>query len=154
MAHLKIRMDVPLVPQARNSSCWYAAVCMVSYYREAGPRLGMPKVWQENKGISIAQESTLARNEGLTAFPLPTSKSFTEANLYAALKQAGPLWCAGNWDGEGAHIIVLTGLQDGEVYFNDPWPVDKGIKDDIRPIDWFNKWLDWSDPNTVLYRAA
>ena len=154
MAHLKFRMDVPLVPQARNNSCWYAAACMVSYYREAGPRLGMPKVWQANKGISVAQESALAKNEGLSTFPLPKSKDFSEAGLYAALKQAGPLWSAGNWDGEGMHIVVLTGIDGGNVFFNDPWPVDKGIKNDSRPIDWFSKWLDWKDSNAVLYRPA
>ena len=96
MANLKFRMDVPLVPQARNSSCWYASACMVSYYREAGPRLGLPKVWQENNGISLAEESALARNEGLVAWPLPKSKKFSEADVYAALKQAGPLWTGGD----------------------------------------------------------
>jgi len=147
-------MEVPLVPQACNSSCWYAAACMVSYYRESGPRLGLPKVWQENKGISLAQESALAINEGLSAYPLPVSKKFSEANLYAALKQAGPLWAGGDWDGDGMHVIVLTGIEGGKVYYNDPWPVEKGIKDDSRPIAWFSKWLDWTDNNAVLYRAT
>lgn len=154
MAHFKFRMNVPLVPQARNSSCWYAAACMVSYYREAGPRFGVPMVWQENKGISLAQESALARHEGLTAFPLPKSRKFSEANIYAALKQAGPLWAGGNWDGDGNHVVVITGIDSGKVYYNDPWPVGKGIKNAHRPLEWFSKWLDWNDKNAILYRAA
>lgn len=152
MAHMNFRMDVPLVPQARNSSCWYASACMVSYYREAGPRLGLPKVWQDNTGISLDKMSALARNEGLVAFPLPTSKTFTEATIFAALKKAGPLWAAGNWDDEGNHIVVLTGIHDGKVYYNDPWPVDGGIKGDSRPISWLNKWLEWDGDHTMLYR--
>ena len=154
MAHLKFRMDVPLVPQARNSSCWYASACMVSYYREAGPRLGLPKVWQENNGISLSEESALARNEGLVAWPLPKSKKFSEADVYATLKQAGPLWAGGDWDGDGMHVVVLTGIEGGKIYYNDPWPVDKGRKNDSRPISWLNKWLDWKDSNAILYRPA
>src|SRR5690348_4477784 len=26
-------------------ACWYASACMVAYYREAGPRLGLPEKW-------------------------------------------------------------------------------------------------------------
>ena len=126
---------------------------MVSYFREAGPRLGLPKVWKDNKGISIAAEATLAKAEGLKAFPFPNSNKFTTENLYAALKQAGPLWCAGSWFGPG-HIIVLTGVDGSNVYFNDPGPVDVGTKNAKNSLAWFNQKLDWSDRNAILYRPA
>ncbi len=48
---MSIKLDVPLVKQLCNMSCWYASVCMVTYYREAGSRLGLSDKWNENTGI-------------------------------------------------------------------------------------------------------
>lgn len=153
MASYKVRLDVPLVPQARNMSCWYASACMVAYFREAGPRLGLPDVWDANTGLSFGAVANLAKVEGLSVFPQPNVGRFSGADLYAALKQAGPLWCAGMWYGFG-HAIVLTGVDGNKVYFNDPAPVDKGMKNKKETVDWFNKKLLWSLKNGILYRAS
>ena len=152
MPEFKFRMDVPLVPQARNNSCWYAAACMVAYYREAGPRLGLPQVWQDDTGVTTAQKSALARAEGLSLFPLPRTKRFTNGNLYAGLKQAGPLWCDGDWDGGSAHAIVMTGIDGDTLYFNDPWPVNRGVRDRRMSLGDFNRYLYWADDNCILYQ--
>ncbi len=62
----EIRLSVPLVAQSRSMSCWYAAVCMVNFYWEAGPRYGLPDAWAENTGITPRQQRELARNENLS----------------------------------------------------------------------------------------
>jgi hypothetical protein len=54
--------------------------------------------------------------------------------LKQMLKDNGPLWCAGYWFGVG-HIIVLTGIVEDTVFFNDP---DGGVKK-TRSLTWFNE---------------
>lgn len=149
MADFKVQLDVPLVEQKKNMSCWYASACMVAYYREAGPRLGLPDVWKANTGLSFGAVDNLAKAEGLSVFPHPNVGKFSAADIYAALKQAGPLWCAGLWYGFG-HCIVLTGTDGKNVIFNDP----AGDKNKKETVDWFNKKLLWSLKNSLLYRTA
>ena len=44
-------------------ACWYASACMVSYFYRPGPRLGLPPVWQADKGLTVP-----AIDYGATAF--------------------------------------------------------------------------------------
>ena len=125
-----IKLTVPLVPQRLGNSCWYAAACMVSYYFRAGPRLGLPAKWQENKGITPKDFIELAKTEGL--LPLATTHQ-TNNSLYQALRYYGPIWSAGFWYGPG-HVIVLTGIEGDTVYLNDP---DGGVAKS-GTVAWFN----------------
>ena len=135
-ASATIRLDVPRVAQARSMSCWYAAACMVNYYFEVGPRLGLPKVWEKNSGISPGRFEDLARNEGLadaTTFR-GSANTYGQTELYLALYWLGPLWCAGSWFG-AKHIVVLTGVKTGSVLINDP---DGGVAKS-NTVNWFNE---------------
>jgi len=135
-----------MVVQMKNMSCWYASCCMVSYYRVAGPRLGLPKKWQENNGVRVADFVSLAKAEGLTAMKSPTS-DLTEDQLTTFLRNNGPLWCAGFWDGVG-HIVVLTGVEGGKVYINDPNPAKKQR---VESIAWFNEKLSNNVPGCLMF---
>ena len=152
MADFEIRLDVPLVCQNRSRSCWYAAACMVSYYREAGPRPGLKDVWDDNRRLMPDQIDRLIQAENLSVFPHPVTGRFSGPDLYAALLRVGPLWCGGKWYGNG-HVIVLTGVDSNYVYFNDPEPMGEGTKDEREPISWFNDNLAWSMKNSILFRA-
>lgn len=113
------RLDVPLVKQIRTMECWYASACMVCYYFEIGPRLGVPKAWADNKGLPFADFATLAKTEGLTAVPFPQNHQWDAEELALILLTKGPIWAWGMWDG-ASHIVVITGIDQGKVYFNDP----------------------------------
>jgi Papain-like cysteine protease AvrRpt2 len=135
-----IKLDVPLVAQARSMSCWYAAACMVSYYFRAGPRLGLPAKWMANKGITPNDFIALAEAEGLEPLPEPrvpptpaSPAAHNGGSLYAALRTHGPIWCAGYWYGPG-HVIVLTGIDGSTIYLNDP---DGGVEK-TATVPWFN----------------
>ena len=148
-ASATIRLDVPKVAQARQMSCWYAAVCMVNYYFEVGPRQGLPQVWKDNKGITPARFVDLAKNEGLadaTTFR-GAANTYGQIQLYLALYWLGPLWCAGSWFGF-KHIIVLTGVKGGEVIINDP---DGGVEK-TNTVDWFNRKIDHGVDNHLMCR--
>jgi hypothetical protein len=71
----------------------------------------------DTKGICPAQFITLAKNVWLDALPVKNQDS--EQDLFDYLRNSGPVWSAGFWFGVG-HVIVLTGVDRGQVYFNDP----------------------------------
>jgi ABC-type bacteriocin/lantibiotic exporter with double-glycine peptidase domain len=143
---MAVKLDVPLVTQQRSMSCWYASVCMVAYYRVQGPRLGIPERWEANHGIQIRDFVTLAMNEGLLAIRAPVA-NLTEQQLEVFLRNNGPIWCAGRWDGV-PHIVVLTGVDRGNVYINDPSP-SRGRR--AETLAWFNSRLDRHVPNCMMY---
>jgi ABC-type bacteriocin/lantibiotic exporter with double-glycine peptidase domain len=141
-----VKLDVPLVTQKRQMSCWYASVCMVAYYRSPGPRLGLPEKWNANCGINLNDFIRLAQAEGLKSIRSPAS-DLTENQLETFLRNDGPIWCAGRWDGV-PHIVVLTGVEGGNVYINDPSPTKRKRTETLA---WFNQKLDNHVPNCMMY---
>ena len=129
---MSIRLNVPLVSQRMAMSCWYASACMVAYYRAPGPRLGLPGAYRANIGVMAQDFIRLAAAEGLRSLQAP--EFLTENQLETYLRNFGPIWCAGYWDGVG-HVVVLTGVQDGIVYINDPNPA---VGQREESMAWFN----------------
>src|SRR5262245_43320752 len=113
---MAVHLRVPLVRQDQRMECWYASACMVAYYFAAGPRLGLPGRWKENKGLNptFGEFIALARAEELTPVIAP-NRTWTEAALERLLRDFGPIWCAGYWYGPG-HVVVLTGVDTGMVF--------------------------------------
>lgn len=114
-----VRLDVPLVRQDRSMECWYASVCMVCYFHLAGPRYGVPVAWTANKGLPLANFSTLAQNEHLEPVAFAKDFRFTADELCDVLRRQGPIWAWGMWFGL-SHIVVVTGVENGNVLVNDP----------------------------------
>lgn len=142
-----VKLNVPMVVQQRQMSCWYASACMVSYYRQIGPRMGLPVKWKANNGIQLKDFISLAKTEGLKAVRSPAS-ALTEQQLEVILRNNGPVWCAGRWDGV-PHIVVLTGVEGGKVFINDPNPAKKQREETLA---WFNQKLDNHVQNCLMYR--
>lgn len=151
-----LQLDVPLVGQRLSDECWYVSACMLAYYQEAGPRLGLPKVWAANNGITPADFARLAAVEGLEAVPMPSgTHSVTNWDIFRWLVLYGPLWAAGYWYGVG-HVIVITGIAGDTVHFNDP--DDQAGGDDGRrateTVAWFNQKLAWDVDACLMYKPA
>ena len=130
----EFKYDVPMVPQKLGLSCWYACACMVAYHFEAGPRYGLPRVWNANRILQDNEIQEFAQNEGLE-FLQSAHHEFTVSTLIANLKSWGPIFAGCNWKGYG-HAVVITGCSsDGEgggtVFYNDPEPVDVGSEDKV-----------------------
>jgi hypothetical protein len=149
-------LDVPLVGQVRNMDCWYAAACMVAYYRETGPRLGLPKHWIADSGVQPSELPRLAQVEGLKPLARPSgTHAVNKYGVFRWLLDSGPLFCVGDWFGFG-HAIVLTGIDAETIYINDP---DDGVGGDAgsrktNTVAWFNQHLWWHVPDCVMYRPA
>ncbi|RZI72621.1 MAG: hypothetical protein EOP80_13260 [Variovorax sp.] len=133
-----IRLDVPVEAQEYDFSCWHSAAYMVWLYWQqngagAGPMNTIASSYAESQsqGISAAKFIVLAQKVGLMA--VPPKKTYTETDLYNALKKYGPLWAAGTWDGQ-PHIVVITGVDKGYVYYNDP----DGGEQLADSLSWFN----------------
>jgi Papain-like cysteine protease AvrRpt2 len=138
-----LQLDVPLVGQKTGydskplmqpnatgklvqhgfMACWYAAAQMVSYYYRPGPRLGIPDLWRDDKGMTVPALAQLARVEGLIAVPKPAT-GLTSDNVRDLLIDYGPIWAAGYYiEGhpKAGHAIVFTGVNSDMIRYNDPW---------------------------------
>jgi len=142
---MSVKLNVPMVVQRASMECWYASACMVAYFRRPGPRLGLPDRWVPNQGIGLADFARLAKAEGLKALQTPIGK-LTYQQIEVLLRNFGPIWCAGRWDGV-PHIIVLTGIDGANLYINDPNPAKRAR---VETLDWFNQKLD-RVPNCMMY---
>ncbi len=144
-----VKLDVPRVAQTKDMSCWNASAQMLWYYSQgktqrAGPMNSLGKIFEDNKGLTIPGFIKLAKSVGLMA--LPDEDSFTSQKLEALLRTYGPIWCAGDWFGFG-HIVVLTGVDGGTIYFNDP---DQG-KAKEGTLAWFNEKL-WKVKSRMMVK--
>jgi hypothetical protein len=178
-----IHLDVPFVTQINIgkhaggnytnewTGCWYAAVCMVAYFHEAGPRLGvpaqytLPKFGRKQDGTIdpthryLAPEPIGARyaelkaNEGLVAVPLPADKKWTCIRLSQILKEHGPCYVRRGFlqNGvlTGGHAIVLVGskMSNNTVIYHCP----TNGPDQVMSIDEWNKVFKWSDARAKDY---
>jgi hypothetical protein len=162
-----IYLDVPYVSQMKIgghagpghdeiTGCWYASTCMLGYYREAGPRLGVPALYAtpgptgnpNPKPISPDTFPVLAQNEGLTPIPLPADKKWTCEKLAEILRECGPCLVGRGFrvgaELKGGHIIVVVGARtsDNLVIIHDP-AVGPNL---TLPIDGFNNVFPWDRP--------
>lgn len=164
-----IYLDVPFVSQLGfgdpnnpindRTGCWYASACMVGYYFEAGPRLGMPEKYDPAKGHSAMKNDeypTLMANEHLVAVPLPANKAWEGDALAELLRQYGPLSFGWNKTGKSGkrygHRSVLIGYDAGkkEVIFHDP---EKAPNSRLSLAE-FNTRFRWSNPYGMLRREG
>ena len=136
-----IKLNVPLEAQEKANCCWHTSAHMIWLYwqqngKGAGPMNTIQPKYEvaDQTGLFPQEFITLAEKVGL--YKLPVKNQHSETDLFGYLRAGDPVWSAGYWFGCG-HIIVLTGVGGGKVYFNDP---DQGVKKE-RPVSWFNEKL-------------
>jgi hypothetical protein len=147
-----IKLDVPVLAQEKANCCWHTSANMIWLYSQSqtkrqGPMFTIPDKYAQADTVGLFPQEfiTLAKNVGLKA--LPIKNQHTEADLAKHLKDGGPVWCAGYWFGVG-HIIVLTGVDGGKVFFNDP---DQGKKKE-GTLNWFNSKLAGQLPGCMMVK--
>ncbi|QBQ98963.1 papain-like cysteine protease family protein [Paraburkholderia pallida] len=154
--------------RTERMGCWYAAVSMLGYYREIGPRLGVPAQYVKPDGTPHevdakgniqprgmgANYPVLVTNEGLSMVPLPADKQWTCEKLATILRDCGPCYVRTKlFDAKGAHvgghIVVLIGSKPSAntVVIHDP---AKGPNIEIT-IDDLNKRFNWDDTPLAQY---
>ena len=147
-----IKLYVPLVKQARTNSCWNGAASMIWLYSQSktgrqGPMNTLHDRFAitDKHGLPLSMVYKLGEKVGLKS--LPMKKVHAQADLYGYLRKHGPIWAAGTFGG-GGHVIVLTGVDDNYVYFNDPWEPMKKKK----TIAWFNQHLLNNHPHSLMFK--
>ena len=172
-----IYLDVPFVSQLNigghsgqgrdeTNGCWYATCCMIGYYHEQGPRLGVPSQYVKPNGapqdvdkngntaplpVGPALFPVIAKNEGLVQVPLPKDKKWTSDGLAEVLRECGPCFVGRgfNQNGKlvGGHIICLVGARgsDNTVTVHDPWT---GPNQTMSISD-FNAIYPWNRPEAA-----
>ncbi len=131
----------PAQPLRDYTGCWYASVCMVNYYFEAGPRYGLPRLFNQSNTLTDASGTSytnhyhstispsdfaeLAANEGLEFVTLPADKKWTPARLDTLLRDYGPLafgWYKTAGGHTYGHFSTLCGIKSGpdRIVYHDP----------------------------------
>ena len=132
--------------QERQMNCWHASARMLYAYRNRASINPLPQEYTDNQGIGAAEFINLARDVGLQTLP-QINQSFNWRFIEDNLRNNGPIWAAGQWNGVN-HIVVITGVdEDGTLYVNDPAsgsPV-------IRNMAWFNARIDKNVPIPMMY---
>ena len=141
-----MKLEVRHLPQERQNSCWHAAARMLYGFKRFACIHPLPKTWDKDKGLQASEFIELARALGLATLP-KVRQTYDWTFLAHALKNYGPLWAAGQWNGVN-HIVVITGADaSGKVYVNDPafaTPV-------LRSLAWFNAKIDKSVDVPMMY---
>ena len=160
----------PEHPIRDYTGCWYAAVCMVNYYFEAGPRMGLPEMFNKSNllkngsgetytnnyhtALPISRFAELAANENLNLVDLPSSKAFTAVALGDLLTTYGPLTMV--WRKTSAstgktygHCSTIIGMKEApdRIIFHDP---EKAANSELALSD-FNAKLIWK-PGAIMHR--
>jgi nucleoid-associated protein YgaU len=100
-------------------------------------------------GIYSSEFVDLAMDVGLHMLRAPMS-SISPTDLARWLRQYGPLWVAGRWDGP-KHIIVVVGVgvdDPNMVWINDPSPRRRRR---VESISWFNHGIAKGVKSPILY---
>jgi len=136
-----IKLDVPILAQEKSMCCWHTSAMMIWLYWQKqtgrqGPMNTVEPVYNADTGLSVTAQSfiTLALTTGLKR--LPSRNIYSNLDIFNMLRDDGPLWCAGTWYGPG-HVIVLTGIDGGEVFLNDPDQAQRKT----NTLAWFNEKL-------------
>ncbi|MBC7665202.1 MAG: hypothetical protein H7276_15690 [Caulobacter sp.] len=136
-----IRLDVPTAAQEKDYCCWHTGAYMIWLYWQGqsgrqGPMNTVASSYEaaDTSGLDYGQFITLAQKVGLNYIKVKNQHS--EDDLARYLENYGPVWSCGTWFGPD-HVIVLTGVAPGKVYFNDP---DGGVKRE-GTVKWFNEKL-------------
>jgi len=147
-----VLLNVPVAAQAKDNSCWNAAAYMIWLYSQQktgrqGPMATHFEAYDiaDKTPLQYDQFKTFGKQVGLKS--LPKKALHTSKDLLGYLQSYGPIWCAGTWFGVG-HAIVLTGVSDSTVFFNDP---DGGVKKN-NTLDWWNKQLFSAHADTLMYK--
>lgn len=145
-------LNVPLHAQAKDNSCWNASAYMLWLYSQQktgrqGPMATHFEAYAvaDKTPLQYKQFKKFGQQVGLKSLPKKTVHSSKDILSY--LKDYGPIWCAGTWFGVG-HAIVLTGVSDTTVFFNDP---DGGIKKN-NTVSWWNEKLFSEHDDTLMYK--
>jgi hypothetical protein len=123
---MSVLLEVPFVTQLKPgfqdpTGCWYASACMLAYYFEAGPRMGVPELHTSNIDRALRQKlgfrgffptgsadasammslfgggqsehDLLARREHLSAVDkCATNHSYTLGEIENYLRRSGPIF--------------------------------------------------------------
>jgi ABC-type bacteriocin/lantibiotic exporter with double-glycine peptidase domain len=142
---------VPTVAQTSNNTCWHASALMLWYYwqgetNKQGPMNTLANNYTKDLPITPTQFVDLASKVGLKKVVGQATPYFS-TDLVFLLNLYGPLWSAGYWFGPG-HIIVLTGVINDTIYFNDP---DQGVRKQ-NTVAWFNSKLAKTVDGCLMYK--
>jgi len=122
------------------TGCWYASACMIGYYFESGPRLGLWELYKRDLGNGAVghfatgtdaawhfggdHHKKLARRENLAPVSqCETHHSYTVKEIESLLNNWGPIfmyWRKPHGAGSYGHASVIIGTTTNGIIYHDP----------------------------------
>lgn len=125
MASGSVLHNVPIWGQPMENACWYTSYQMVvAYERSRGRGQGLSdpsevpyvhKIYTDNNGMEPKERPKVA---GMLGFVCDYTSMSVEGMLN--LLSYGPIIYGGQWATGGAHVVVLVGLSENTLAYNDP----------------------------------
>ncbi len=150
--------NVPLIPQYKTGSCWYASASMLAGWRiQSKGGLGpmthpnahsdTKDMYKRNAALLAVGSGALKRWLGMKEISVPASP----ADWVTTLSKTGPLWAAGNkhWMAGYGHVVVVYGAAETGLLINDPEPISQG-KEEWRSWASMNKFFAESESEVKL----
>lgn len=145
---------VGVTPRDDPTGCWYASACMVGFYFEAGPRLGVPELFKRALAdgllghyatgsgpanqLSANHHDLLAQREHLE--PVAHCDKYHFFKLDAVeelLRTRGPIffyWMKQHGSNQYGHASVIIGTDNSGIIYHDP----ESAPNSKMPIAQFN----------------
>jgi ABC-type bacteriocin/lantibiotic exporter with double-glycine peptidase domain len=137
-----MKFNVPYIRQTGPNDCWHAAIRMIYAYKKKASFNPAPSLYKADAGLepNCAGVAALAKDTGMR--PVPIKPCCSAQELEASLRQYGPLWLP--LQGPFGHVVVLTGVEKGKLYINDPaWLANPSAENrKERDMVWFNQYFD------------
>lgn len=128
------------VPRDDPTGCWYASASMVSYYFEAGPRMGVPELFKRDLGggllghhatgsgpanlLSASHHDLLAQREHLEPVAhCAEAHTYSLDELEELLRTRGPIffyWMKRHGGSRYGHASVIIGTDRSGIVYHDP----------------------------------
>lgn len=148
----RVEYNVPLIPQCRADTCWYAAAQMIVRWARNGNRPvetvlstanprggGVIDTPEANKlacdpaqtwELGTEDAETIKRFAEEFSLHWTVVKNFTRYRIALLLSAHGPLWYSGKFEGAPddaqGHAVVITAIRHNTLAVNDPW--DEGSR--------------------------
>lgn len=154
MASGGVRLQVPLIAQTSENSCWFACLAMLAFYHcGQGEAVGYPLIPLTMGYLgrdSMIPNAEMARIVGILGLRFRQWDWLNGETLLDLLTNTGPVATGGTWlSGASGHMVVITGMDGSMLYINDPWPPSRGEQ---WRADFFTFKGSWLRPPYLIYR--
>jgi hypothetical protein len=154
---------VPLIGQGGKHTCWFASAQMLFAWKNGGDglmtkaeRKAAAEITKADTPLDVSRIDAFRKTVGLHFTNLGAEQMGPEGMIKLLDRIKSPLWYAGENNGfcdspDFGHVVVIRGVKNGHLLFNDPWPPKAGTRRSMKLETFFEKLILPDNPWPVLF---